>query len=108
MMVEYDWKIERLEAKPLHEGHENVVSTVHWRLNGIDGEHRASVYGTVSLKYDEGGEFTPFEQLTKEQVVEWVKSSIGDEQVSKYEQNVETQIAALISPPVVSPPLPWA
>jgi hypothetical protein len=65
------------------------------------------VYGTVSITLDEGGEYTPYNQLTQEQVIGWVKDSLGEEQVTELEANVATQIQNQKTPPVVTPPLPW-
>lgn len=108
MATEYTWVIAALDCYPEHEGHTDVVVTAHWRLNGVDGEHTAGVYGTQGFTLDEEATFVPFADLTEETVIGWVKAAMGDEQVAAYEANVAAQIEALINPPVVTPALPWA
>jgi hypothetical protein len=41
-------------------------------------------------------------------VIGWVHDALGKEQVASCEENVANQIAALVNPPVVNPPLPWS
>ena len=108
MAITYAWQIAAVDCYPEHEGNTDVVFTVHWRLNGADGDHAAGVYGTVGLTLDPDAEFTAFADLTEEQVVGWAKDAMGADQVAAHEDNVAGQIAALIDPPVTSPALPWA
>jgi hypothetical protein len=56
---------------------------------------------------DEGGDYTPYDKLTQEQVVGWVKNSLGDEQVASLETSIANQIEQQINPTAVTPPLPW-
>jgi hypothetical protein len=77
-------------------------------LTGTDGAYAGSVYGSVGVTVDPDAPFTPYADLTQAQVIGWVKSALGAEQVAAYEANVATQIANQIDPPVVTPPLPWS
>jgi hypothetical protein len=107
-MPTYTWVIEQLDCYPLRDGQTDVVFTVHWRLNGTDGDYTATAYGTVGLTYDAKAGFTPYEDLTQAQVVGWVQAALGPEQVQALTDNVAAQLAAIANPPVVAPPLPWA
>lgn len=107
MATEYTWVIAALECYPEHEGHSDVVFTAHWRLTGVDGEYTAGVYGSVGLTLDPDAPFTPFADLTQDQVVGWVKDALGEEQVAAYKANIDKQIADQANPPVVRPTLPW-
>lgn len=105
--METTWNIIQMDAYPEYEGNADVVFTVHWTLNAVDGEHAGSVYGSVGLTLDPEATYVPFADLTKEQVVGWVHAALGEEQVAAYEANVAEQIANQANPPVVSPALPW-
>lgn len=107
MAIAYTWSIYSLDCNPDHEGHQNVVVTAHWRLNGVDGEHEALVYGSIGFEFDAEASFVPFADLTEETVIGWVKAAMGDEQVAAHEAAVAAQIEALVNPPVVTPDLPW-
>jgi hypothetical protein len=101
------WKIEALNCKPSFDGKTNVVETIHWRLNGVNGDYATSVYGSVGVTYEEGSPFTDYDSLTEEVVVAWVKNALGEEQVTNYETSVNNQLEALKNPTVVTPPLPF-
>jgi len=104
----YVWVIEAMNCKPQEDGQTDVVITVHWRLNGTDGQYSGTVYSTVGLTYTAGSPFTPYADLTQDQVIGWVQDALGQDQVISLEANVAAQIEAQINPPVVTPPLPWA
>jgi hypothetical protein len=101
------WNITTLDVKPTEGDLTDVVVTAHWTLSQTDGDYSASVYGTVSFTAPEGN-FTPYADLTLDQVVGWVKNSMGEETVAAHELNVANQIAAQKNPPVITPALPWA
>jgi hypothetical protein len=101
------WKIETLNCKPSFDGKTNVVETIHWRLNGVDGDYATSVYGSQGVTYEAGSPFTDYDSLTEEIVVEWLKDALGEEQVAEYEDGVNGQLEALKNPTVANPPLPF-
>ena len=108
MAVVNTWSVAQLDAYPEAEGHSDVVFGVHWRLDGVDGEHAGGVYGSVGVTLDPDAPFVPYADLTEAQVIGWVQDALGEEQVASYEANVAQQIANQINPPVVTPPLPWS
>lgn len=107
MAIEYTWNIAQLDCYPEHEGNKDVAFNAHWTLTGTDGEFSGSAYGSQSLTLDPKYPFTPFEKLTQDQVIGWVKGSLGKEAVAAMEEAIAQQIADQIDPPVVNPPLPW-
>lgn len=98
------WTISALDCAPSEEGNSNVVKTVHWRCEGVDGEYTGSVYSTCSLPAPEG-QFTAYADLTKEQVLGWVWANGVDKEAT--EAAVQAQIDAAKNPPIVQPALPW-
>ena len=97
-MINYEWNIAQMDRKAA----DGFVTTVHYTVSAIDGDHTASTYGTVGYT-QEPGNYTPFEQLTKEQVVGWVQESLGKDEV---EAGLAAQIDALKNP-VSESGLPW-
>jgi hypothetical protein len=109
MANQYKWSFPALEAYPQHEGESNVVFTIHYRLDGDDGQgNAAGVYGTVGVSYSEGEPFTPYAELTEEQVTNWVVETLGEEQVVAMKSGIDAQIEAQINPQSVVLPPPWA
>jgi hypothetical protein len=97
-----------MDCYPELDGETDVVFTCHWVLSATDGTYAGSVYGSVGVTIDPDAPFTPYADLTEAQVIGWVQTAMGAEQVASYEANVAAQIADQINPPVVTPPLPWS
>ncbi len=98
------WIIERLLVKPTEGTLTDVVITADWRCNGTDETYSGTCYGSCSFQ-PPSGEFTPYEDLTQEQVLGWCYSNGVDQ--AAIEANVTQQIENQINPPVVTLPLPW-
>jgi hypothetical protein len=107
MTVSHNWTVAQMDTYPEYEGYSDVVFTVHWRLDGTEGEHAAGVYGSVGLTLDPEATYVAYADLTEEQVIGWVHQALGEDQVASYEGIVANRIAELANPPVVTPPLPW-
>jgi len=108
MSITTTWIVEQMNCYPQAEGQTDVVFTVHWRVNATNGTYNATSYGTVEVTYVAGDPYTPYSQLTQDQVIGWVQASLGAEQVASIEENLATNIADQANPPVVTPPLPWS
>jgi hypothetical protein len=104
-MTTYTWTVTAMDCYPEVDGEADVVFTVHWTCAGVDGEYSSSVYSTQAVTVDSAEPFTPYDQLTQDQVLNWVWTSGVDKDVT--EAAVNQQIQNLINPPVVTPPLPW-
>ena len=75
-----------------HNGHEQVIYNVHWRVEKEDGEYIASSYGTQSLNTEDIQDFKPFDEVTSEMVESWVKDAMGEETVLLIEDSLDQQI----------------
>ena len=96
-----------MTAYPDVDGKKDVVFQVAWVCSGTDGTYNAATYGTVDLTLDPTAPFTPYDQLTLDQVLGWVWGSLGDAGKSDAEANINGQIAVQANPVTISPPLPW-
>jgi hypothetical protein len=73
----YTWEFPAFEVV-YHDGAmANIVQVVHWKRIAEDGEYRAEAYGTAQLPAPTGDDFTPYENITKQQVTKWVEDSLG-------------------------------
>jgi hypothetical protein len=98
------WIIERLLVKPTEGSLTDVVITADWRCNGTQDQYSGTCYGSCSFQ-PPSGEFTPYPDLTQEQVLNWCYANGVDK--TAIEANVTAQIENQINPPVVTLPLPW-
>ena len=103
-MTTITWNISQLDCVPQAPEGADYVICCHWQCNGVDGDYNGSVYSTCSFAVVEGA-FTPYADLTLDQVLGWVWANGVDKAAT--EAAVEGQIEAQKNPPVVSPPLPW-
>jgi hypothetical protein len=93
------WKIVSLERKSA----DGFVTTAHWTCSDVDGEFSGSTYGSIGF---DGELVTPYEQLTEEVVINWVKAAMGEETVAAHEAAVAAQIAQAKAP-AVAVGTPW-
>ena len=98
------WLIERLLVKPTEGTLTDVVITADWRCNGSQESFYGTCYGSTSFAPPTGS-FTPYDQLTEQQVLDWCYANGVDK--NAIEANVTAQIENQINPPVVALPLPW-
>lgn len=103
-MTTFTWTVTQLDCYPQEGGNTDVVFTVHWQLTGTDGTYNGSVYSTCSVPAPTGT-FTPYADLTLDQVLGWIWSNGVDKESA--EAAVQAQIDSQANPPVVSPALPW-
>ena len=111
-MITINWIIERLLVKPTEGSLTDVVITADWRCNGTEtvgaGDdaktYSGTCYGSSSFAPPTEN-FTPYPDLTEQQVLGWCFSNGVDK--TAIEANVTQQINDQINPPVIAPPLPW-
>ena len=98
-MNTYNWKINAVDCYTSKDGLEKVAYNVHWSLFATDGENNVSIIGVQSVGEPNPDNFTPFDQLTEEQVVSWIAASMDVEQM---QANLDKQIEDLVAPKVVT------
>jgi len=101
----FTWTVSAIDCYPQADGETNVVFNVHWTLVGTQDAYNGSVYSTCGVPAPTGT-FTPFADLTQDQVLGWIWANGVDKDSA--EAAVQAQIDAQITPTVVQPALPWA
>jgi len=104
MAVTYIWTVTSMDCYPQEDGNTDVVFIVHWTCTGSEDIYNGSVYNTCSVP-SPSGTFTPYDDLTQDQVLGWIWANGVDKAAT--EATVNQQIQNQINPPVVTPPLPW-
>ena len=101
MTTTFTWAIANLERETA----DGFVYTAHYTVNATDGEaYSAGAYGSIGFERPE--ELIPFDNLTQEIVIEWVKEKLGEEQVEKVETALQSQIDEKRAPTKASG-TPW-
>jgi len=96
------WNISTLERNT-----DNGVVVAHWRASDVDGDHSGSSYGTCGFTPDASADgYVDYDSLVEEDVIGWVKNSMGEEAVTGVEDSIAAQIADS-KVPAISVGTPW-
>lgn len=97
MTTAYNWTIVSLDRQTF----DGLVTTAHYRVDAVDGEHSAGSYGTVG--FERGDTFIAYDSLTEAQVIAWVKDKLDVEAI---EASLASQIEAKKNPTTATG-VPW-
>lgn len=76
MSIVYTWSFPQFEVAPSEDGLTDVVSVIHWRLDGMDGAFSAGAYGSVALGAPNPAAFTPYADITEQWAIDAVSAVI--------------------------------
>jgi hypothetical protein len=89
---------------------DGYVSKVIYRVKGIDdSEEKSRETGEVNFTKPSSlpSDFVAYDKLTEATVLEWVKTTLGTDEVSSIETKIKADIA-LINTPVTAVGKPWS
>ena len=92
MSTTFTWAIANLER----ETGDGYVFTAHYTISANDGTYSAGAYGSVG--FERPDTLIPFDSLTPEIVIQWVKDHYGEEKVTEVEEALAARIAEKESP----------
>lgn len=95
--MEITWSIKQLNRE-LFDG---LVTNAVWRCAVTDGDQSVGTSGSVN--FERGDTFTPYEELTEEQVLGWVKPQLDTAEI---ETGLQSHIDAQKNP-VSALGTPW-
>jgi len=100
----YTWSFPQFDVAPLADGLTDVVKTIHWRVDGVDGEYSAGAYGSVALEPPNPSAFTPFTSISEQWAIDNVVQSVP---LADIQNGIEAAIEAKRNPPVVGKAAPF-
>jgi hypothetical protein len=117
-MITYTWHITEMTSYSAYEScptcnvednelFENVVYNIGWKLIGTDEAYSGYAIGAQSLPVNIDSNFTPYEQLTQAQVLQWVFEQMGEDTINVLKQNISLQIQNQIETGSKKLMLPW-
>lgn len=106
MAIDYSYKIKELEMAPSLDGLSNVITRVRFTYTGVDSVsgYSGSFQGATPVPAPSSGSFTPLNELTEAEVIEWVKIS---HPIAHMQEQVQKEINKQIVPKYEPVPLPW-
>lgn len=99
MAITYSLKITQIDTIPNNT--DNIVVCVHWAYSVSDGDRSAGFGGKTELSYTPGDPFTPYAELTEDQVTRWVMESFDIDVLAKLQTTLADQMYLQASK------LPW-
>ncbi len=88
MAITYTWGISTLERSTA----DGMVQAVHYTITADDGVYSSSAYGSLGFEPAEPGAMVPYNKLTPEVCIGWVKEKLGDEKVVEILEALKNQI----------------
>ena len=112
MSMTYTWNVTAMKVMDQinEQGQvlKNAVVQTYWEKHGTDASGNEGMFaGATPFTATDvpEGEFTPFDQLTENQVLGWIQAVV----VGDYAAHVDAQIQKQIDDKAITePPLPWA
>lgn len=93
-MITYKKNIVEVTKFPQLAGQTDVVFAIKWRLVGSDEDGCTAMTQYISnFSYVEGQPFTPYGELTPEQVESWLEPTVSEDVIAADKQNIEAAIA---------------
>ena len=107
-MATFNWLVASMPSYSENNEQSNVVFQVNWECHAQEGDfnqYKATSAGSVPVTYIAGSSFTPYDQLTQEQVWGWINPSIDRTAI---EADLQAMIDEQKTPTVTTPTLPWS
>ena len=104
-MINYKWTFPAFDCIIDEDGLQKVVTTVHWRYKGTDEDGiEAEIYGAQSVGQPNPEAFTPYPEISEEQVIGWMEETMDMEVLN---QNITSQINLIKNPVTETLSAPW-
>lgn len=106
-MATVTWSITNLATEQTPDP--NYVVRASWRVTASESGQIYFQDGNTTFSQDQQSAFIPYDQLTPEIVIGWVKAQLGSEVVANCEKTCTTQLGYLLNPTQTPEPtpMPW-
>jgi len=94
----YEWKINALDCE------EDVVKAIHWSLLYREENIKEEIYGRVVVPSPDLQHYTAFSELSKDQVIGWLESSLGLAEITRLKDVVKKRLEMRNK----TKPTPWS
>lgn len=105
-MITYSKTINSLEAYTSIDGYSNVVFIIYWTLIGEENGVKGTSVITTYVPYISGQAFTPYSQLTEEQINNWIDLYTPLTFITQAKKTINEEINQ--QQQTVTLPVPWA
>lgn len=123
-MINYYWKINNLNVCPEYMGKQNLVCAIFASLFGTDSTNNnnnpeefkpifsSNTNVTEYLIFDENSTYIPYEELTEQQVIDWLVAALPPKKIEEMKSDIGKSITMQIyennKMQYSELPLPWS
>ncbi len=106
MNISYKWQITGLKKAPSIDELSDVITHINFSYTGTDADsgESAAFTGACPVSSPNSESFTPFNDVTEADVIEWAKAN---HPVTRMNNVIEKQINQKITPKNIKALLPW-
>ena len=98
------WNINKMVCKISEGALTNVVESIYWECKKSDGINEVSEKGFCTLAQPNENSFTPYDQLTKTQVISWIETTLGTNGLNALDVRLSSRLTAKTTTTVLNPP----
>lgn len=106
MPITHKWSVHQMEQLNDDSG---TIVRVDYIVNSTDGNNSIQSHGTIELEVENIENFIPYENLTEEIVLNWIKIKLGSS-LGGHEINNSSWVESVANPPtsnIIITNLPW-
>lgn len=107
MAIEYRWAFRVLGVTYSEGALANVISTSYYNLVAEEDGVMVSIPGSINLSAPNPAAFTPYDQVTPEQVGEWTEQALGPAQVNTMKEKLAVMLQQKKNPSSGPMMPPW-
>lgn len=107
MAKTYYWEITTMEVELSADGLTDIVKKVNWNYIVKDTEIPSIteyIFGSTDIPSPNPESFTQYGQLTKEMVIDWLKTQLNEENLK---QEVDEKLYKVMNPTTETKKIPW-
>ena len=107
-MITYTWTVKNLLTETIGDQQDYVVS-VDYLVTAVEDNYSSELMNIARFSTDSVTPFIPYNELTNDIVIGWVKQELGENSIMAIEASLAGIIEGEKNPPVVpqNTPLPW-
>ena len=107
MAIQYSWVFPKLGVTYNEGMLTNVISTSYFYLIAKEDDVQVSWTGSINLSAPNPAAFTPYDQVTPEQVQAWTEQALGEAQVEHMKVKLAVQLQQKKNPTSGPMTPPW-
>ena len=92
------WKIKDMEVLKTHNGAENVIWKVNLEVRKAEGKKPFNLPANIDIGDVTGSDFVPFEDVTEDMVISWLKKTLnkirpGNSEQTSFTEDIEQHLS---------------